>query len=425
MSTRVWPGRPYLLGATWDGAGVNFALFSEHATAVELCLFAPQHPDGEQLQLPERTDLVWHGYVPDIGPGQLYGYRVHGPYAPEHGYRFNPAKLLIDPYARALTGELRWSDEMFGYRVGDPAVDLTRDERDSAPCVPKAVVIDGTFDWGDDRPLCTPWHHTVIYEIHVKGFTARHPDVPAELRGTYAGLASPAVLEYLTSLGITAVELLPVHHHVDEHALVHRGLTNYWGYNTIGFFAPDAAMPEPAPRASTSTSSRVWSRRCIRLASRSSWTWSTTIRLLAFTQRLLHLRHAHPEFRRRKFFQGRPLCAADMKDLLWLRPDGGEMSPEEWQQSTLQTFGFRLCGQAMDEVDAHGEAITDDTLLILLNAQPKPVAFVLPEAHPGTCWEGVVDTAVVGDTPAATARLAVGTSVNLGGRSLQLLRACG
>ena len=398
------------------------------------------------------------------------------------------------------------------------------------------------------------------------------------LRGTYAGLASPAVLEYLTSLGITAVELLPVHHHVDEHALVQRGLTNYWGYNTIGFFAPDARyartssqgqhvhefkgmvkvlhqagievildvvynhaaegnhlgpalclrgidnaayyrLTPDAPRyymdyTGCGNTLNMHQPRAIQLLMDSlrywilemhvdgfrfdlasalarelhdvdrlstffdvihqdpvisqvkliaepwdlgeggyqvgnfpvGWAeWNGRYRdairrywrgdpgqvadlarqLLAFTQRLLRLRHAHPEFRRRKFFQGRPLCAADMKDLLWLRPDGGEMSPEEWQQSTLQAFGFRLCGQAMDEVDAHGEAITDDTLLILLNAQAEPVAFVLPEAHPGTCWEGVVDTTGGGDAPAATARLAVGTSVNLGGRSLQLLRACG
>jgi len=240
MGARIWPGKPYPLGATWDGVGVNFALFSEHATAVELCLFDATQSAAEQVRLGERTDLVWHGYLPDAHPGQLYGYRVHGPYEPERGHRFNPAKLLIDPYARALAGELRWADEIFGYRVGDPAGDLSRDERDSAPFVPKSVVVDGSFDWGNDRPPHTPWHKTMIYEIHVKGFTARHPDVAPPLRGTYAGLAFPAALDYLVSLGITAVELLPIYHHVDEHVFVKRGLTNYWGYNSIGFFAPDA-----------------------------------------------------------------------------------------------------------------------------------------------------------------------------------------
>jgi isoamylase len=241
-ATRLWPGRPYPLGAACDGVGVNFALFSEHATGVELCLF--DRPDAakpiERLVLRERTDLVWHGYVPSLGPGRLYGFRVDGPYEPTRGLRFNPAKLLIDPYARALAGRLEWREEVFGYRIGDPAADLAPDDRDSAGCVPKAVVIDGSFDWEGDRPPRTPWHRSVLYEVHVKGFTARHPAVPPELRGTYAGLVNTAALDYLTGLGITAVELLPVHHHVDEQSLVRRGLVNYWGYNSIAFFAPDA-----------------------------------------------------------------------------------------------------------------------------------------------------------------------------------------
>lgn len=710
MGARVWPGKPYPLGATWDGAGVNFALFSEHATSVDLCLFNTDDSGRENahITVKERTDQVWHAYLPEVGPGQLYGYRVHGPYEPERGHRFNPAKLLIDPYARALAGELCWSDELFGYRVGNPEEDLLRDDRDSAPFVPKSVVIDGAFDWGDDRHLRTPWHKSVIYELHVKGFTAQHPDVPTDLRGTYAGLASPASLEYLVSLGVTAVELLPVYHHVDEDAVVKRGLTNYWGYNSIGFFAPDARysstgscgqqvsefkrMIKALHRAGievildvvynhTAEGNHLGPTLCFRgidndafyrlapdnpryymdytgcgntlnvrqprtvqllmdslrywvlemhvdgfrfdlasalargsygvdrlstffevihqdpvisqvkliaepwdigeggyqvgnfpvgwaewngryrdafrrywrgdpgqvaelgyrltgssdlyqddgrrpyasvnfvtahdgftladlvsynnkhndangeenrdgtndnlswncgaegttddpavLALRErqqrnflatlflsqgvpmlcggdeigrtqrgnnnaycqdneiswyNWTLGESARrLLAFTRRLIRLRREHPAFCRRKFFQGRPLCAANMKDLIWLRPDGGEMSEVEWRQSTLRTFGFRLCGQAMDEVDDRGEPITDDTLLVLLNAQLDPVSFMLPDAHPGTSWEMLIDTASDEEAPEGE-QFACGTNVSLAGRSFQLLRGCG
>ncbi|MBZ0159335.1 glycogen debranching protein GlgX [Candidatus Methylomirabilis sp.] len=238
---KIMPGRPYPLGATWDGAGVNFSLFSEHATKVELCLF--DGPEGkierERIPLPEQTHQVWHLYLPEIRPGQLYGYRVHGAYEPRAGHRFNPAKLLIDPYAKAISGTATVSDEMFGYTVGDPAEDLSRDDQDSAECMPKCVVIDPAFTWGDDRPPRTPWHRTIIYEVHVKGFTVHHPQVPKVQRGTYAGLASPAAIDYLRKLGITAVELMPVHHCVTDKPLVDRGLTNYWGYNSIGYFAPD------------------------------------------------------------------------------------------------------------------------------------------------------------------------------------------
>lgn len=238
---KFMPGSPYPLGATWDGAGVNFSLFSENATKVELCLF--DGPDGkferERITLPEQTDLVWHVYLPEVRPGQLYGFRVHGPYEPEAGHRFNPAKLLLDPYAKAISGTIRWSDAMFGYTVGDPAEDLSRDDRDSAQGIPKCVVIDPAFTWGEDRPPRIPWHKTIIYEVHVKGFTLRHPYVAEPLRGSYAGLASPASIDYLRRLGITAVEVMPVHHFATDKHLVDRGLTNYWGYNSIGFFAPD------------------------------------------------------------------------------------------------------------------------------------------------------------------------------------------
>ncbi|MBI4270964.1 MAG: glycogen debranching protein GlgX [Candidatus Rokubacteria bacterium] len=237
---RTRPGRPYPLGATWDGAGVNFSLFSEHATGVELCLFERGSGNEEivRIALGEQSDLVWHGYLPEVRPGQRYGYRVHGPWDPAAGHRFNPAKLLLDPYAKAFDRTIRWSETLFGYRFGaDP--DLGADDRDSAASIPKSVVVDPAFTWGDDRPPRTPWEETIIYEVHVKGLTARHPDVPRELRGTYAGLASPPVIDYLRTLGVTAVELLPVHQFVADKHLVERGLTNYWGYNSIGFFAPD------------------------------------------------------------------------------------------------------------------------------------------------------------------------------------------
>ena len=240
---RVLPGRPYPLGATWDGLGVNFALFSEHATSVELCLF--ESPEAtvelERIRLRMHTDLVWHAYLPDVRPGQIYGYRVEGPYDPSAGHRFNPAKLVIDPYAKAIARAPEWDDALFGYPIGGPETDLVRDDRDSAPHAPLAAVVDHAFEWGTDRRPRIPWHTTVIYEAHVKGLTARHPDVPAHLRGTYTALGLPPVITHLQRLGVTALELLPVHQHVDERHLVERGLTNYWGYNTLCFFAPEVA----------------------------------------------------------------------------------------------------------------------------------------------------------------------------------------
>ncbi|MFT4171948.1 MAG: glycogen debranching protein GlgX [Rhodocyclaceae bacterium] len=240
VASVVWRGRPFPLGATWDGQGVNFALFSEHAERVELCLFdAHGRREIERVELRERTDFIWHCYLPEARPGQHYGYRVYGPYAPHQGHRFNPHKLLLDPYARAIVGDMRWSEVQFGYRVGSKRDDLSLDVRDSAAGVPKAVVVDGAFTWGDDRPPRTPWFDTVLYEAHVKGLTQHHPEVPTTLRGTYAGIATPPIIEHLRRLGVTAIELLPVHAFVDDKRLVQAGLRNYWGYNTLGFFAPD------------------------------------------------------------------------------------------------------------------------------------------------------------------------------------------
>ena len=238
--TPVWPGRPYPLGAEWDGNGVNFALFSAHAERVDLCLYDRNGlREIDRVTLPEYTDEVWHGYLPGARPGLLYGYRVFGPWDPDRGHRFNGNKLLIDPYAKALTGSIRWSDAHFAYRIGSPRGDLMFDRRDNARGMPKCRVVDPAFSWGEDRPLRRPWDETVLYELHVKGFTARHGAVPVPLRGTYAGLGSAAVIDHLTALGVTAVELLPVHSFVDDRNLVERGLRNYWGYNTLNFFAPE------------------------------------------------------------------------------------------------------------------------------------------------------------------------------------------
>jgi isoamylase len=235
---RVWPGRPGPMGATWDGSGTNFTLFSAHAERVELCLFdGGGRREIARIRMPEYTHEVWHGYLPDVRPGQLYGYRVYGPYEPEAGHRFNHHKLLVDPYAKALVGALEWDDALFGYRVGDDGQDLSFDDRDSASFVPKCRVVDSAFTWGR-RPHQRPWHETVIYEMHAKGFTMRHPEVADSVRGTFAGLAATPVVRYLRDLGITAVELLPIHAFIQDRHLVERGLRNYWGYNTIGFFAP-------------------------------------------------------------------------------------------------------------------------------------------------------------------------------------------
>ncbi len=240
QATVVWPGKPYPQGATWDGEGVNFALFSEHAEKVELCLFdARGRRETDRIEMGEHTDAVWHCYLPGTKPGLLYGYRAYGPYQPQQGHRFNPNKLLLDPYAKAIVGRLLRSDANFGYKIGAKLEDLSFDWRDNALAMPKCQVIDPSFDWGDDRPPDTAWNDTIIYELHVKGFTALHPDIPEAFRGTYSGLASAPAIAHLQRLGVTAVELMPVHFFVDDVHLLQLGLRNYWGYNTIGFFAPE------------------------------------------------------------------------------------------------------------------------------------------------------------------------------------------
>jgi glycogen operon protein len=257
----VWRGAPYPRGATWDGEGVNFALFSEHAEKVELCLFDEAgRRELQRIEVRESTDNVWHCYLPEARPGLVYGYRVHGPYQPEEGHRFNPAKLLADPYARELVGAVQWHDDLYGYTIGAPEEDLAPDPRDSAAHMPKCRVVDPAFTWGNDRRPEIPWHEMVIYETHVRGFTMRHPAVPRGQRGTFAGLASGPVIEYLKRLGVTTVELMPVHAFVDDRRLVDLGLRNYWGYNTLGFFAPE-------PRYAASGSSKEFKTLVKRLHS--------------------------------------------------------------------------------------------------------------------------------------------------------------
>ncbi|MDB5249512.1 MAG: glycogen debranching protein GlgX [Segetibacter sp.] len=237
----VYPGHPYPLGATWDGNGVNFALYADNATGVELCLFdsTKSTKESAKIEITERTHQIWHVYLPDAKPGQLYGYRVRGPYEPENGHRFNHYKLLIDPYAKAIAGTIEWHDSLFGYVLGAPDADLTFSRTDSAPYVPKSVVIDPNFDWEGDTPPKISYHKSIIYETHVKGFTKLHPDIPEEIKGTYAALAHPVTIQYLHDLGITAIELMPVHHFIRDRHLAETDLANYWGYNSIGFFAPD------------------------------------------------------------------------------------------------------------------------------------------------------------------------------------------
>lgn len=240
--SRITEGHPFPLGATWDGLGVNFALFSAHATKVELCLFdAKGEQELERIELPEYTDEIWHGYLPDAHPGQIYGYRVHGPYEPDAGHRFNPNKLLVDPYARQLVGGLRWSEALFGYTIGHKDGDLSFDERDSAAFVPKSKVIDPAFTWPEHKSVRVPWDATVIYEAHLRGTSMRHPAVPKHLRGTCAGLMNAELLQHIRSLGITSIELLPIHGFVNDQHLLEKGMNNYWGYNSLAFFAPHAA----------------------------------------------------------------------------------------------------------------------------------------------------------------------------------------
>jgi glycogen operon protein len=687
---------------------VNFALFSENATAVELCLFDGPEVGKEShlIRMEERTDQVWHLYIPGLWPGQHYGYRVHGPYVPQEGHRFNPHKLLIDPYAKSIAGTIQWSDAMFGYRVGDPKEDLSFDDRDNASNVPKCVVIDQAFTWGGDHAPKTPWDRTIIYEVHVKGFTAQHPDVPDYMRGTYSALTTPAVVDHLLDLGVTAVELLPVHHFVRDKHLADQGLTNYWGYNTVGFFSPDIRYAVSPMRArhvrefktmvktlhsagievildvvynhtaegnqmgptlsfrgidnasyyrlvtddrryytdytgcgntlnvthphtlqlvmdslrywvtemhvdgfrfdlasalarelhevdrlsaffdilhqdpilsQTKLIAEPWDvgeggyqvgnfpvgwaewngkyrdsiRRYVKgdggqvaeLAYRltgssdlysmsgrrpfasvnfitahdgftlhdlvsynhkhneangeqnrdgtddnASWncgvegpTQDTAVNelrerqkrnfltllflsqgvpmlcggdeigrtqkgnnnaycqdnevswfdwkldqsqrnLLTFARSLIAFRKRHPVLRRRRFFQGRHIRGSEVKDLSWFRPDGKEMTDEDWNAGYAKSLGLRLAGDAIAETDDKGRPIIDDTLLILLNAHHEPLAFTLPAHKRGVRWQPILDTAVTAGKEKPVTILKGGERYKLAARSIAILR---
>ncbi len=707
--TAVWPGRPDPRGATWDGEGVNFALFSENAERVELCVF--DDAGRRQLQriaLSERTDQVWHCYLPEARPGMLYGYRVYGRYRPDEGSRFNPHKLLLDPYAMQIVGALRWSDALFGYTPGHRREDLSYDRRDSAGGMPKCKVIDPAFTWGGDRGPEVPWHEMVIYELHVRGYTMQHPDVPPQLRGTYAGLATAPVIDYLKRLGVTTIELMPVHAFVDDRRLVEQGLRNYWGYNTIGFFAPDARysasgkvnefktmvktlhsagfevildvvynhtaegnhlgptlcfrgidnisyyrqqhdekrfytdytgtgntldMQHPRVLQLLMDSLRYWvtemhvdgfrfdlasalarelhdvnrlgaffdilrqdpvlsrvkliaepwdlgeggyqvgnfppgwaewndkyrdtmraywkgdggligefSRRLTgssdlygrhgrlphasinfitahdgftlddlvsynekhneanleenRDGNNNNLSWNCGVegptddpavnalrarqkrnmlatlllsqgvpmlvagdeigrtqngnnnaycqdnglswldwghdperaKLRDFVRRMVHLRRTHPVFRRRHFFQGRPLHGSEAKDIVWLKPDGSEMTAEEWNQDFARCLGVYLAGSALTEVDARGQRVVDDDFVVLFNAHHDPVPFRLPAKtlapHGDGQWQAIVDTAR-DDGLAPDGVFEAESTYPLEGRSLVLLMRVG
>jgi isoamylase len=698
--TAVWPGSPYPRGATWDGEGVNFSLFSANAEKVELCLFDPSgRRELQRIELRERTDEFWHCYLPEARPGLLYGYRVHGPYRPEHGHRFNPNKLLIEPYAKHLEGPLRWTDAHFAYRIGHRREDLSFDRRDNAAGMPKCRVVDPAFTWGDDRSPRIPWSDMVIYELHVRGFTMRHPQVPNALRGTYAGLATAPVIEYLKQLGVTAVELMPVHSFVDDRHLLERGLRNYWGYNTIGFFAPEPRysatgrisefktmvktfhsagfevildvvynhtaegnhmgptlsfrgvdnasyyrlvpddpryymdftgtgntlnLTHPRVLQLFTDSLRYWvqemhvdgfrfdlasalarelfdvdrlgtffdvisqdpvlsqvkliaepwdvgaggyqvgnfppgwaewndkyrdtmraywkgdggligefarrltgssdlyagsgrtpsasinfitahdgftlndlvsyndkhneanqednrdghshnlSWNCgvegetdeaavLELRQRQmrnfvgtlmlsqgvpmllggdefgrtqggnnnaycqdndiSWIdWSLLERnldLVRFVQRAIGLRREHPVFRRRRFFQGRPIRGG-VKDILWLNPEGREMTDQEWAQDFARSVAVYFAGEAMEETDRRGRPMRDENFLLLLNAHHEAIDFLLPELHAGAGWEVLLDTSFAQGL-AVDGKFAAGSRYGLNGRSLALV----
>lgn len=700
--TAVWPGRPYPRGAFWDGEGVNFAIYSEHAEKVELCLFDDMgRNEVQRIELKERTNLVWHGFLPEARPGLLYGVRVHGPYRPQEGHRFNPHKLLIEPYAKDIVGTPLWSDAHFGYRIGAKDDDLSFSRRDNANVMPKCRVIDQTFNWGNDHPPDIQWCDMVIYELHVKGFTMQHPDIPLQFRGTYAGLAMDPAIEHLKSLGVTTVELMPVHAFLDDRHLVERGMRNYWGYNSISFLAPDSRysasgqisefktmvktlhkagievildvvynhtaegnqlgptlsyrgidnvsyyrlavdnpryyidytgcgntldMQNPCVLQLIMDSLRYWVlemhvdgfrfdmastlarelhevnqlgtffdtirqdpvlsaikliaepwdlaeggyqvgnfplgwaewndkyRDSIRaywkgdggllgeLAQRltgssdlyertgrkphssinyicshdgftlhdlvtyndkhneanqeinssgndNNLSWNCGVEgetddpainvlrarqkrnflatllfsqgvpmllagdemghtqhgnnnaycqdneigwllwklkqqdneLLEYTRRIISLRKTHPLFRRNYFFQGRPIRGGEAKDIIWLNPDGSEISDEDWNQAFSRCLGVSFAGGKLPETDWRGHHLTDDNLLLLINAYHEDIAFTLPGIDEHHNWEALLDT--LGDigTPNIS-RYKVGQAYPVGGRSLVLLK---
>ena len=431
--TEVWPGQAYPLGATYDGIGTNFTLFSEVAERVELCLFDDSGGNEQRLDMPEAHGYVWHCFLPGIGPGQRYGYRVHGPHDPDAGLRCNPAKLLQDPYAKALDGQVRWDGAVYGYPLGGD--DRARNDSDSAPFVPRSVVTNPWFEWGDDRPLRIPWHETVVYECHVKGLSMRHPEIPPDLRGTYAGLAHPTVVEHLRRLGVTAVELMPVHQFVHDHYLIERGLRNYWGYNSIGFFAPhneysawgvaqvvsefkylvktlhEAGIEVILDVVYNHTAEGnhlgpvlsfkgIDNRAYYRLADSGRYYFDTT-----GTGNTLNMRHPH--------------VLQLIIDSLRFRPDGPEMTPDDWQTGFAKSLGVFLNGDALPDPDRRGHRISDDSFLLLFNAHYEDVTFVLPGGPWGEQWVQDFDTAIV---PAPSEPQPAGTKVVVAARDVQIYR---
>lgn len=424
---KIWLGKSYPLGATWDGSGVNFALFSENATGVELCLFSGEDGSKEtRIKVTEQTDRVWHIYLPEARPGLLYGYRVYGPYAPEEGHRFNPAKLLWDPYAKATNGVLKWNDALFGYTLGHPQEDLSIDERDSAPYLPKSMVVDEAFTWGGDTWLNTPWEKTIIYEMHVKGFTALHNQVSEELRGTYACLVSPVAIDYLLSLGITAVELMPVHKFINDRHLVERGLSNYWGYNSINFFAPHVEYSNKGTsgedeigHTKKGNNNTYCQDNEISLL---NWELSASQKkLLKFTRLLIQLRNQHPVFRRRDFLHGRTMHDPDLKDVTWLKPDGREMINEDWDNQEIYCLGMLLASKGINEQDVRGNLLTDDTMLVLFNTK-EAVSFTLPAIQSEGEWEMVLDTRFATGKKGKELRIPADESYQLEAHSMVLFR---
>jgi pullulanase/glycogen debranching enzyme len=355
-AVHIWPGKAYPLGATYDGAGTNFALFSEVAEQVELCLFDSAGTET-RVALREVDAFVWHGYLPGIEPGQRYGYRVHGPYQPTAGHRCNPAKLLLDPYAKAVEGNVRWDQAMFSYPFGEPG---ERNDADSAPYVPRSVVTDLYFDWDVDRPPRTPYHETVIYEAHVRGLTKLHPEVPEEDRGTFRGLAHPAVIEHLRGLGVTAVELMPVHQFITDNALAAQDLANFWGYNTIGFFAPHNGYAAGGEHG-----------QVLQLIMDSLRYW-----------------------------------------VLDMHVDG-------FRAKGVTVF---LNGDAISEPDPRGERVRDDSFLLLFNASEHDMDFTIPPPAYGERWASEIDTGQARPAPAEADTVKAGDRVPVPSRSMHVLR---
>ena len=377
--TDVLPGLPSPLGATPRDGGTNFAVASGIAEAVELCLLDEAGAET-RVRLPEYNYGVFHGFLPGVGPGQAYGYRVHGPWDPAGGLRCNPAKLLLDPYARAVHGEVTFGPEVIDYDAADPNAPSSLD---SAGHVPRGIVADGTFAWGDDEPPRRAYSDTILYEAHVKGLTMRHPDVPGPLRGTYAGLAHEAVTGHLTRLGVTAVELLPVHQHVPEEFLLQRGL--YWQDNEISWFD--------------------WS--------------AVDSGLLAFTARLAAFRRSHPVFRRRRFLTG-----AETSELGWFTPAGTPMTDGDWSDPNALALGVYLDGSDDPDPAPDGSLLLDDDFLVLVNAWWEPLDFTIPPTPPGQAWQPEIDSYDPDRTAGATgpAQRRAGDRVTAGPRSVCVLR---